>query len=86
MDKDINTRNHTTKDCDCITHEGPHYLHMDRLWREQNREHLERLKRDVETNNRADAPLAAQAFALTELARLKEKEFQMIAYERWMKR
>lgn len=26
------------KDCDCITHDGPHWLHYDALWRAINQE------------------------------------------------
>lgn len=25
------------QDCSCITHTGPHWLHMNDLWRERNR-------------------------------------------------
>jgi len=24
------------KDCECLTHDGPHWVHMDRLWYERN--------------------------------------------------
>lgn len=29
-----------TKDCDCITHDGPHWLHMDSLYKAKNRQYL----------------------------------------------
>lgn len=29
------------KECDCITHEEPHWLHMDKYYRDKNQQHLE---------------------------------------------
>ena len=53
------------KDCDCITHAGPHWLHMDAL------------------TARLNAPLATAgglapiSYSQNELARLREKRYQM---------
>ena len=47
------------KDCDCMTHEGLHWLHMDRLWHDKNRALLD-------SGNLA-------GFLQEEIARLKEK-------------
>jgi hypothetical protein len=52
------------KDCDCITHEGPHWLHMDRLTHQMNRRMLDR-------NN-------TQGFMSAEIVRLEEKERNMV--------
>ena|SRR6185369_156062 len=84
-ENNIDSRNHTEKDCECIIHAGPHYLHVDKLWRDNNQQFLERLKQAVEQNNYSDAILAKEAFLREELARLKEKEHQMVAYQRWMR-
>ena len=29
------------QDCDCTTHSGPHWLHLDDIWKQQNTELLE---------------------------------------------
>lgn len=61
------------KDCNCIVHDGPHWLHEDRLWHEKNQELLRLAQRS--------APLSANLlyteFCRAELRRLGEKERQM---------
>lgn len=52
------------KDCDCITHDGPHWLHMDQLWRIRNQQLLD-----------ADA---LDAFTHAEIERLDEKLANML--------
>ena len=34
------TRKEATKDCTCITHDGPHWMHEDRLWYKRNLEYM----------------------------------------------
>lgn len=50
-------------DCGCIGHEGPHWLHMDKLWREMNRKLLD-----------GGDSLGMIGFAKEEIARLNELE------------
>ncbi len=50
------------KECDCIIHDGPHWIHMDRLKRHLNKKYLE---------NPTDSNM--RAFNVLELARLNEK-------------
>lgn len=59
------------KDCHCITHDGPHWLHMDRIDRSLN----DRYKARAMEGH----PLAVRAYAQLELRRLKEKESNMNA-------
>lgn len=56
------------KDCECLPelHDGPHWLHSDRLWHDAN---LKLLKRDDY--------LGGIAFCQEEGARLREKRYQM---------
>lgn len=54
------------KDCDCITHEGPHWVHLDRIYKEKNQIILSRGGR-----------YSVEAFCQEECARLDEKERQM---------
>lgn len=53
-------------DCGCITHSGPHWLHMDQMWKQANAE----LKARGTT-------LALMGFIQEEQARLAEKLQQM---------
>ncbi len=53
------------KDCECITHSGPHWLHMDTLDKEQATEMLERGN--------------VQGHISLELARLDRKLDEMIS-------
>lgn len=46
-----------SKECDCLTHTGPHWQHVDQLWKESNRRLLE---------------LSPLGFAREESARLQE--------------
>lgn len=63
------------KDCGCITHEGPHWLHMDRL----DRAHaLGLLPPGGLQASRIDR-LALMGFIAEEIARLGEKRYQMLA-------
>lgn len=51
------------KDCSCITHDGPHWLHADKMWRTSNEEMLKR----------ESSYLVLLAFAKEEDARLASK-------------
>lgn len=55
------------KDCSCIDHEGPHWLHSDRLFRQLNLQLL------------GPSMLQTQAFAIEEQARLTLKLSMMKA-------
>jgi len=57
------------KDCDCVTHDGPHWLHVDKLHSEAN----QKLK------NSNDIILAARGFAIEECARLEFKRLSMVS-------
>jgi hypothetical protein len=52
-----------TKDCECITHDGPHFLHMDALDWERNLKHLK--------------AGGVRGFVVEEQARLREKLWHM---------
>ena len=52
------------KECDCIIHDDPHWIHMDRLKRHLNKKYLE---------NPTDSNM--RALSILESARLSEKEF-----------
>ena len=51
------------KDCECVTHDGPHWIHMDNIHKQSNW----KLYDDKNTFG----------YAKEELARLKEKKYQM---------
>lgn len=55
------------KDCSCVTHAGPHWLHADQMWKEANKAILAQ----------GQTMLACQGFAVEESARLREKAWQM---------
>lgn len=55
------------KDCRCVTHEGPHWLHMDRIHRDRNRGLLD-------NGSCGDAGFAAE-----EMKRLRDKKQEMEA-------
>lgn len=55
------------QDCSCITHTGPHWLHMQRLWRDKNRELLA-----------SGSRLGNMAFVREEEQRLKQLEREMV--------
>jgi hypothetical protein len=57
------------KDCDCLTHEGPHWLHMDALARRINQPLFDRAA--------TGAPMAVAALATEEIARLRLKRYEM---------
>lgn len=63
------------KDCNCVTHEGPHWLHADELWRQKNRKLLE-IANDasIELMRRYSA---LSGHATEEEARLDEKARMM---------
>ncbi|MCX7100987.1 MAG: hypothetical protein NTX38_05710 [Methylobacter sp.] len=50
------------KDCSCVTHEGPHWIHADNLYREANKLLLNTCTR-----------LASAGFAIEEQVRLQRK-------------
>ena len=54
------------KDCECLTHDGPHWLHMDEVSKALNRPLLE-----------SGTFLSLHGFAKEEAARLREKLYQM---------
>lgn len=55
-----------TKDCECITHDGPHWIYADELWARRNRELLEQGN--------------ITGFIHEELARLEEKQWHFEKY------
>jgi hypothetical protein len=61
------TKTTPTNDCGCIIHEGPHFLHMDRLDWERN---INRLR---ETGG-------VRGFVIEEAARLRELAHQLQAH------
>lgn len=69
------------KDCDCITHAGPHWLYADALAKAENDRFaavVERMLGDARTIMAASlAMAAANKHAGYELARLQEKEREM---------
>lgn len=60
------------QDCDCITHAGPHWLHMDRLDRERTRRMLDQLD-----PTSPQAPALAGYIAAHEAERLRSKRAHM---------
>lgn len=75
------------KDCGCMTHEGPHWQHMDAIWKEKNHALLEQAGHYEEwgraSRDPAEVSLYYSVFLATmhlhtqeELARLAEKERQ----------
>lgn len=58
------------KECDCIIHDEPHWIHADRIWKQSNRGSLNlgRLSNSYHT---------LRGFAIEELMRLKQKEYEM---------
>jgi hypothetical protein len=63
----------TTKDCACLTHDGPHWQHMDTLDRQWNHELLEQTMRYKEDRNFAMFTVTLHCHAQAELRRLAEK-------------
>lgn len=57
------------KDCDCVIHDGPHWLHMDDVDKRLNAPLRERAMKGE--------PLAFKAYAEAELRRLGEKRREM---------
>lgn len=57
-----------TKDCDCIDHEGPHWLYANDKWREANARLLE-----IGKGVSAEAYYARHGVAVEESARLAER-------------
>lgn len=57
------------KDCDCVIHDGPHWLHMDDVDKSLN---APLRKRALQGE-----PLAFKAYAEAELRRLSAKRFEM---------
>ena len=65
------------KDCTCLTHEGPHFLHMDTLWKQKNHELLEQAVRYEESGMYVEALAILRCYDQEELRRLKEKELSL---------
>jgi hypothetical protein len=66
------------KDCGCVTHEGPHWLHYDHLIRAQNRRLLVRLQAQAAAPTDVGSwAVLCDAYAREELARLREKRQEM---------
>jgi len=71
------------KDCGCIIHDGPHWLHADAVWKRLNNEHKDKLGRRIEELMAAkealrqpdiwNVELAWRAYAKEEQMRLAEK-------------
>lgn len=57
------------KDCNCVIHEGPHWLHMDDVDK--------RLNQSLRNRAVTGEPLAVRAYAQSELKRLGEKRREM---------
>ena len=55
------------KDCECCTHEGPHWIHMDELTHRLNTKNIENVK----------TALGVIGIAIEEEARCREKIYQM---------
>jgi TusA-related sulfurtransferase len=53
------------KDCECCTHSGPHWLHMNDLWKHRNSELLQQG--------------SLQGHIEEELRRLAEKEHELVS-------
>ena len=64
-------------DCACITHNGPHYLHMDAFWKSANHELLEQAARYEESGMYLDALTILRCYDQEELRRLNEKELSL---------
>lgn len=62
---EIDLRN-LPRDCDCMTHDEPHWLYMDKLQAQMNLDILRR-----------GGQLCLRAYALEEAARLREKQFNL---------
>lgn len=58
------------KDCGCVIHDGPHWLHMDDVDERLNRPLRERAMR-------GESMVVIQAYAQAELRRLREKGREM---------
>ncbi|KKN58796.1 hypothetical protein LCGC14_0548910 [marine sediment metagenome] len=52
------------KECECIIHDEPHWIHMDRLKHELNKKYYDK-----------PTTLNLKALAILEASRLKEKEY-----------
>lgn len=61
------------KDCECLTHDGPHWRHMDAIWKEQNRELLQQLHRYEQDRNYSMWAATLHCYAQNEQQRLAEK-------------
>jgi hypothetical protein len=80
------------KDCHCLTHEGPHWQHIDAISKAQNHAPLEQMQRYREaTCNAHDVAEVAlyhgafvatvQCYAEAELSRLDEKKQRLLMQE-----
>lgn len=78
------------KDCGCVTHQGPHWIHSDDTYRSMNRDILERACGNADDimarfdagetitwSEGVGAELAFHGFAQEEVARLQSKEREM---------
>ncbi len=66
------------KDCGCVTHEGPCWLHMDHLMRAQNRRLLASLQAQAAgRTNPGSWAVLCDAYMRDEMARLREKRQEM---------
>ncbi len=59
------------KDCGCITHDGPHFVHMQEILHEKNLKLLE-----------SQSIFAPIAFSREEIARLRELRIELL--RRWL--
>lgn len=70
-----------TQDCACLSHTGPHWLHMDELTREKNREALDRTSKmsaqDIDAVQAIQCRALFDHFAKVEIIRLDTKLREM---------
>lgn len=62
------------KECNCVTHDDPHWLHMDSFVRNQNASFYDRIKL---SNDPMWVEAALNSLSIGEDNRLKEKLFNM---------
>ena len=80
---------HVVKDCSCVIHEGPHYLHLDTLAKARNREVFDRLRSRPKCRDAFDLmerKAAWHAWGEEEQQRLEEKLEGALQYQRLMAR
>lgn len=69
------TRFTLEKDCNCASHDGPHWIYMDRLWRDKNKALL-----DPAGKTLSQCYFGTLGFATEEAARLDAKAAAFRSY------